>query len=154
MESVIFSSYLEKYFKIRCGLDTAEQSELINFLVGNLDIFAWDPYEVLGVDPNFIQHQLNVDPQSKPIQRRARRAAPIHAEVVQQEVEKLLQAGAMQELQYLTWLSNTMVVKKKNAKWRVCVDFTSLNQVCLKDPFPLPKIDLLVDVTVGHNHSS
>ena len=43
-----------------------------------------------------------------------------------------------------------MVVKKKNGKWRVCVDFTDLNKACPKDPFPLPQIDQLVDATVGH----
>ena len=35
-------------------------------------------------------------------------------------------------------------------KWHMCVDFTNLNKVCLKDPFPLPRIDQLVDATVGH----
>ena len=43
-----------------------------------------------------------------------------------------------------------MVVKKKNGKWRVCVDFTDLNKACPKDPFPLPRINQLVDATVGH----
>ena len=43
-----------------------------------------------------------------------------------------------------------MVVKKKNGKWRVCVDFTDLNRACLKDPFPMPKIDQLVDAIYGH----
>ncbi len=119
--------------------------------MSNLDIFAWDPYEVPRVDPNFIQHQLNVDPQSKLVQQKVRRVAPIHAKAVQQEVEKLLQVGAIRELHYPTWLSNTMMVKKKNGKWRVCVDFTNLNQTCPNDPFPLPKIDLLVDATAGHN---
>ncbi len=47
-----------------------------------------------------------------------------------------------------------MVVKKKNGKQRVCVDFTNLNQAYPKDPFPLPKIDLLVDATFGHNRMS
>uniref|UniRef100_A0A2N9HIN5 Integrase catalytic domain-containing protein n=1 Tax=Fagus sylvatica TaxID=28930 RepID=A0A2N9HIN5_FAGSY len=37
---------------------------------------------------------------------------------------------------------------------RVCVDFTSLNQACQKDPFPLPKIDQLVDATAGHDRMS
>ncbi|GFZ11140.1 hypothetical protein Acr_22g0005380 [Actinidia rufa] len=46
---------------------------------------------------------------------------------------------------YLTWLSNTVVVKKKTGKWRVCVDFTNLNRACPKDYFPSPKIDHLVD---------
>ena len=43
-----------------------------------------------------------------------------------------------------------MVVKKKNGKWRVCVDFIDLNKACPKDPFPLPRINQLVDATVGH----
>ena len=51
---------------------------------------------------------------------------------------------------YLEWLANTVVVKKKNGKWRVCVDFTYLNKACPKDPFPISWIDQLVDATVGH----
>ena len=43
-----------------------------------------------------------------------------------------------------------MVVKKKNEKWRVCVDFMDLNKACIKDPFLIPRIDQLVDATVGH----
>ena len=43
-----------------------------------------------------------------------------------------------------------MVVKKKSGKWRVCVNFTDLNNACPKDPFPMPRIDQLVDATVGH----
>ena len=43
-----------------------------------------------------------------------------------------------------------MVVKKKNGKWRVCVDFTNLNKTCPKDPFPILGIDQIVDTSVGH----
>ena len=47
-----------------------------------------------------------------------------------------------------------MVVKKKTGKWRVYVDFTDLNKACPKDPFPMPRIDQLVDATVGHPRMS
>ena len=60
-----------------------------------------------------------------------------------------MEAGAIREAQYLEWLSNTVVVLKKDKKWRVCMDFTDLNKACPKDSFPLPKIDQLVDSTEG-----
>jgi hypothetical protein len=109
-----FSSDLEKYFKIGRELISTDRTELVNFLTSNIDVFAWDPYEVPGVDPDYIQHQLNVDPHSKPVQQKARQSAPMHAEAVQKEVKRLLQAGVIRELHYPTLLSNTVAVKKKN----------------------------------------
>ena len=47
-----------------------------------------------------------------------------------------------------------MVVKKKNGKWRVCVGFKNLNKAYPKDPFPMPRIDQLVDAIVGHPRMS
>ena len=67
---------------------------------------------------------------------------------------KLKRARAIKEGFYSELLANTVVVKKKNGKWRVCVDFTDLNKACPKDPFPLLRIDQLVDATVGHPRMS
>ncbi|XP_075654835.1 uncharacterized protein LOC142625005 [Castanea sativa] len=64
------------------------------------------------------------------------------------------EAGAIKEVFYLEWLANTVVVKKKSGKWRVCVDFTDLNKACPKAPFSIPRIDQLVDVTFGHSRMS
>ena len=67
---------------------------------------------------------------------------------------RLKQARAIKEVFYLEWLANTVVVRKKSGKWRVCIDFTDLNKACPKDPFPMPKIDQLVDAIVGHPRMS
>ena len=41
------------------------------------------------------------------------------------------------------------MVLKKNGKMRMCIDFTELNKACPKDPFPLPRIDILIDQAAG-----
>ena len=56
----------------------------------------------------------------------------------------------IRETIYPDWLTNPVLVKKKNEKWRVCIDFTDLNMVCPKDSFLLPDIDQIVDATAGH----
>ena len=63
---------------------------------------------------------------------------------------RLKQARAIKEVLYPEWLANTVVVKKKSGKWQVCMDFTNLNKAYPKDPLPMPRIDRLVDTTVGH----
>ena len=80
-----------------------------------------------GVDPEFIVHKLNVNPSFPPKKQKMRRSAKEHVEAVRQEVEKLKEAGAIKEIFFLDWLANTVVVQKKNNKWRVFVDFTDLN---------------------------
>ena len=65
-------------------------------------------------------------------------------------MNKLLAANFIREVYYPEWLANIVMVKKANGKWRMCVDFTDLNNACAKDSFPLPRIDQLVDSTAGH----
>ena len=101
-------------------------------------MFAWDAYEALGVDPSFICHHLNVNPSVASKKQPLRRPSKEPANAVRDEVMKLKKAGAINEVFYLEWLANTVVVKKKSRKWRVFVDFTDLNKACLKDLFPMP----------------
>ena len=144
----------EKFFQVGSQLPQQEREELVEFLKRNIDVFAWNAYEALGVDPDFICHHLNVSPLMAPKKQLPRRPSKEHADAVRQEVTKLKQAGAIKEVFYPEWLANTVVVKKKSGKWRVCVDFKDLNKACPKDPFPMPKIDQLVDATVGHPRMS
>ena len=62
----------------------------------------------------------------------------------------MLEANFIREVYYLDWLANVVMVKKANGKWWICVDFTDLNRAYLNDSYPLLRIDLLVDLTAGH----
>ena len=110
----------------------------MDFLRRNVDVFAWNAYETPGLDSNFICHHLNVNPSITPKRQPPRRLSKEHVEAVKSEVTKLKQARAIKEVFYLQWLANTVVVKKKIGKWRVCMDFTDLSRACPKDPFPIP----------------
>uniref|UniRef100_A0A2N9G8J0 RNA-directed DNA polymerase n=1 Tax=Fagus sylvatica TaxID=28930 RepID=A0A2N9G8J0_FAGSY len=144
----------EFYFLIGTNLSVDDRQGLVTLLMGFRDVFAWSVYEAPGVSPDLACHSLNISGDAKPVSQKRRKLAPERAEIVAKEVERLLEANAIRSVQYPTWLSNTVVVKKKNGKWRVCVDFTDLNRACPKDPFPLPRIDQLVDSASGHERMS
>ena len=103
-----------------------------------------------GIDPTVITYRLNVSPSFKPIKQKRRSFALERQKAINKKVDKLLQAGAIREVEYPEWLANVVLVKKANGKWRLCIDFTYVNKACLKDSFPLPRIDLIVDATAGH----
>ena len=73
---------------------------------------------------------------------------------MKEEDSKSKKARAIKEVFYPKWLANSIVIKKKIGKWRMCVDFTNLNKVVPKDPFLVPKIDQLMDATFGHPRMS
>ena len=103
-----------------------------------------------GFDPAIITHRLNVSPFFKPVKQQRRIFAPERQKAINEEVDKLLQAGVIREMEYPEWLANVVLVKKENDKWRLCIDFTDVNRACPKDSFPLLRIDLIVDATAGH----
>ena len=116
----------------------------------NADVFAWTHADMTGISPTHASHRLNVAPSAKQVRQKVRRFHPDCYFVIQTEVDNLLQNGFIRVVKYLEWLANVVVVPKKGNKWRVCVDYTDLNDACPKDNFPLPRIDQIVDASIGH----
>ena len=113
-------------------------------------MFGWSHENMPSIDPSVITQCLNVYPSSKPIRQKKRVFAPERDNVIKEKVQKLTTTKFIQEVYYLDWLANVVMVKKANGKWRMCMDFTNLNKACPKDSYPLPRIDQLVDSTVSH----
>ena len=80
-----------------------------------------------SISTKVIQHRLNVDPESKPIQQRQRVFSLEQNQAITVKVNKLLSTSFIREVYYLDWLANVILVKKVNGKWKMCVDFTILN---------------------------
>ncbi|XP_057791111.1 uncharacterized protein LOC131008236 [Salvia miltiorrhiza] len=125
------------------------RDELINCLRRNADVFAFSTADLKGIDRSLAEHCLNVDPKVKPVKQRTRNFGAEKDAAIREQVQGLLEAGHIEEVQYPEWISNAVMVPKKTNTWRMCVDFRDLNAACPKDHYPLPRIDQLVDATSG-----
>ena len=150
LEPVSLDDDLEHLTYIGSKLAEDLKSVLTQFLRQTGDVFAWKQADMGGIDPTVITHRLNTSPSFKPVKQKRRYFTPERQKAINEEVAKLLQVGAIREVEYPEWLANVVLVKKANGKWRLCIDFTDINKACPKDIFPLPRIDLIVDATAGH----
>ncbi|XP_024046702.1 uncharacterized protein LOC112101040 [Citrus clementina] len=139
-----------KTIRIGSRLEGEQKQELVKCLQAHADVFAWTHEDMPGIDPEVACHRLAIKKGARAVRQKRRCFNQERYEAVNDEVEKLLRAGFIREVNYPEWISNVVLVKKANGKWRMCVDFTDLNKACPKDSFPLPKIDQLVDSTAGH----
>ena len=105
LEKVVIGGDPERFFQIGAHIPLLEE-QLVDLLRRNVDVFAWDAYEALGLDPNFICHHLNVNPSITPKRQPPRRSSKEHIEAVKSEVTKLKQARAIKECFILSgWLT-------------------------------------------------
>ncbi|XP_075515337.1 uncharacterized protein LOC142549976 [Primulina tabacum] len=130
-------------------LSASTRVSLINCLKANIHVFAWSQQELTGISPLISEHQLNILLGSHPVKQKKMHFGPEKDKVIDEQVKDLLKAGHIREIQFLTWLSNVVLVPKSTRKWRMCVDFRDLNKACPKDHYPLLRIDQLVDSTSG-----
>ena len=99
---------------ISSRLSEKEKLELIALLKEYKDVFTLDYSEMPGLDSGLVVHTLNVDPKAKPVAQLVR---IFHTEIegqIVKEVQKLLVARFIKPIQHLCWLSNIVLVKKKN----------------------------------------
>ncbi|GKV40302.1 hypothetical protein SLEP1_g47964 [Rubroshorea leprosula] len=140
--------------QIGTQLNSEERAELIAFLRANNDVFAWTSAEMPGIPTSVFQHKLSTNPLKKPVAQKRRLFGGERLKVIKEEVEKLLQAGFVRRVDYCEWVANPVLVKKANGKWRMCIDYTNLNDACPKDCYPMPNIDKLVEAASGNERLS
>eukprot|EP00253_Pinus_taeda_P015232 PITA_15232 len=73
---------------------------------------------------------------------------------MEQEVQKMFKAGIIAPIRFSDWVSNLVPTRKKTGEIRLCVDLRNLNQVSLKDNYPLPKMDHILQRVVGASRIS
>jgi ribonuclease HI len=95
------------------------------------------------------EHSLDIRAGARPVKQHLCCFDEEKRRAIGEEVHKLMAAGFIKKVLHPEWLANPVLVKKKSGKWRMCVDYTGLNKACPKVPYPLPRIDQIVDSTAG-----
>jgi hypothetical protein len=76
-----------------------------------------------GFPRELVEHALNIDPKAKPVKQPLRRFDEPKRKVIASELHRLENAGFIREIKTSTWVSNPVIVPKKNTDaQRVCVD--------------------------------
>ena len=78
------------------------------------------------IDPSIIVHKFNVDPTNKLVVQKRRKFNPKRYKAINEEVGKMLIAKFIREVHYPNWLTNVIMVKKLNGKWRIYIDYIDL----------------------------
>ena len=113
----------EKVLKIGSQLNPALAKELTDFLKDNLDVFARTHAEMCGTSPSIMTHSLSINPKHPPVKQKRRMLGPERSAALKEEVGKLKSNGFIRDSIYADWISNPVLVRKANGKWRTCIDF-------------------------------
>jgi hypothetical protein len=96
-----------------------------------------------------IEHHLKIYPNARPVQQKPQKKSVERQNFIREEIKKQLDTGFSREVHHPRWLANLVVIPKVGRKLQMCIDYTSLNKACPKDPFPLPQIVQIMDSTSG-----
>ena len=105
------------------------------------DIFAWSYEEMPGIDPRIVEHEIKTYASAKPVRQRLHAVNPRKAPAIKAEIEKLLNVGFIYLVPLTEWVSNPVLIDKKQGTIRICTDFHDLNRAYPKDNFPTTFID-------------
>jgi hypothetical protein len=144
-----------KLLHIKFRLDTNQQKWLVDILKEKSGAFAWEYIDMKGIHPDICIHHIYTQGEVTPVRKPQRRMKPTLKDIVKEEIQKLLNVRFIYPISDSKWVSPLVVVPNKvTQKWRICVDFRELNKDTLKDYFPLPFIDQVLDTLFGKKYFS
>jgi hypothetical protein len=142
---------IEKPWMVKIGKTTPieERVEIVKLLKEYRDVLAFSYDELKVYREDVIQHVIPLKEETKPFRQKLRHINPKLAPLVQQELQKMLEARIIAQTRHSSWCSNLVVARKKNGKIRICIDFRNLNRACTKDHYPLLKMETLLQRVTG-----
>ncbi|UYV79055.1 K02A2.6-like, partial [Cordylochernes scorpioides] len=137
----------EPRFQINENLSPKEQNELKQVLERYGDLFS----SRLG-RTNLAKHRIDTE-DAKPIKHKPYRVSAKERDIIKEQIDEMLTEGIIRPSSS-PWSFPVILVKKRDGKYRFCVDYRKLNNVTVKDVYPIPRIDEVMDTLQGSTHFS
>ncbi|UYV68366.1 hypothetical protein LAZ67_5004095, partial [Cordylochernes scorpioides] len=137
----------EPRFQINENLSPKEQKELKQVLERYGDLFS----SRLG-RTNLAKHRIDTE-DAKPIKHKPYRVSAKERDIIKEQIDEMLTEGIIRPSSS-PWSFPVILVKKRDGKYRFCVDYRKLNNVTVKDVYPIPRIDEVMDTLQGSTHFS
>ena len=118
------------------------------------DLFSWRYEDLKEYDTSIIQHTIPINRSEKPFKKKLRRANPNFLPILKKEIRKLFDAKIIVTLRFSKWVANMVLVSKKNGEIWICIDFRNINKVSLKDNYPFPNMEHILQTVVGSERIS
>jgi hypothetical protein len=111
------------------------------------DVFAWSYEDLRGFDPSLIQHVIPIKEGIKPVRQKKIPINPALEDTIIKELETSLKDGII--FPFSEWFSNLVPVRKETVQIQLCIDFCALNRDSIKDNFPLPNMEMILQQVAG-----
>ncbi|XP_061341120.1 uncharacterized protein LOC133287507 [Gastrolobium bilobum] len=118
----------------------------VTILINEFDTLFQEPTEL--PPHRQLDHQIHLQPNSAPVNVRPYRYPHFQKGEIEKQVKMMLDSGFIRT-STSPFSSPVLLVKKKDGSWRFCIDFRALNSITIRDRFPIPTADELMDELGG-----
>jgi hypothetical protein len=123
LEFIIGMEMDPRMVKIGKGTTEKERMEILDLIREFKYTFTWNCDELKAYRGDAIQHDIPLTEGAKRFRQKLRHINPKLARQIKKELQKMVDAGIIAPIRYSSWMSNLVVVRKKNGDIRLCVDF-------------------------------
>jgi hypothetical protein len=140
--------------KLSKSLPPEKKLKYIELFKEYSDMFAWGYEDLKAYDTSIIQHRIPIKEDQKPFRQKLGRINPKLLPLIEKEIKQMYDAKIIVPLCFSKWVSNLVPTHKKSGQIRIHIDFRNLNKVSLKNNYPLPKMDHILQRVVRSNRIS
>ena len=123
------------------GHSPQEKAVFVKLFKEYKDVFTWTYGDLKPFDTNVMQHVIPLEKEAKPYQQNLHKMHPSLESLVKKELNKMLDAKIIFPVRNTCWVTNLILVRKKNGDIRLCIDFINLNKASQKDNYPVPSME-------------